>query len=57
MKYLFTFLFFLNSLFAHGAGESHLHFFSSLHTENFVIFIALLLMSLSAYKYLKQENN
>ena len=39
MKYALIFLTLFTTLFAHGTGEDHLHFFSTLHTETFVLFI------------------
>ena len=40
MKYILIFQIFLSGLFAHGFAQEHLHFFSSLHVEHFVLFIA-----------------
>lgn len=40
MKLLLVFQIFLSALLAHGHEHQHLHFFSSLHTEYFLIFLA-----------------
>ncbi len=40
MKYIFIFQIFLGALLAHGNEDQHVHFFSSLHTEHFLLFLA-----------------
>ncbi len=57
MKYLLSFLFLLTNLFAHGAGENHLHFFSTLHTEYFILFIVGLITAVTLYAYINRETN
>ncbi len=57
MKYLLSFLFLLTNLFAHGADENHIHFFSTLHIEPFTLLIAVLIVALSIYKYKNREIN
>ena len=57
MKYALIFLTLFTTLFAHGTGENHLHFFSTLHTEAFVLLIIGLIAGISLYKYVKKETN
>lgn len=42
MKYMVIFQMGLGVLFAHGKDGEHVHFFSSLHVEYFVLFLATL---------------
>ena len=49
MKYIVVFQFTLAALFAHGKEHEHLHFFSSLHAEYFVAFIASLICGYLIY--------
>ena len=57
MKYALIFLFLFTSLMAHGTGENHLHFFSTLHIEDFVFLIIGLIAGISIYKYVNRETN
>ncbi len=57
MKYLLSFLFLLTSLFAHGTGENHLHFFTALHIESFTLLIVGFIAAVSIYKYKNREIN
>ena len=57
MKYTLIFLFLFTNLVAHGTGENHLHFFSTLHTGDFALLIVGLIAGISVYKYLKKETN
>ncbi len=52
MRYVLIFQIFLSGLFAHGGAEEHLHFFSSLHVEYFVLFVAGLLSTYFVYEKL-----
>ena len=57
MKYTLIFLFLFTNLVAHGTGENHLHFFSTLHAGDFALLIVGLIAGISVYKYLKKETN
>ncbi|MEN8303970.1 MAG: hypothetical protein ABFQ64_07855 [Campylobacterota bacterium] len=57
MRYLFSFLFLVTTLFAHGTAENHLHFFSTLHGGDFVLLILGLVAAVSLYKYIKRETH
>ena len=57
MKFTFLSLFLFTTLFAHGTGDNHLHFFSTLHTEDFVLFIVGLVAVVSFFKYFNKESN
>ncbi|MEA2100904.1 MAG: hypothetical protein U9P72_12330 [Campylobacterota bacterium] len=57
MKLILTFLLLLTGLFAHGTGENHLHFFSSLHAGDFILLLVGLVAGLSMYKYFNKETN
>jgi len=54
MKYLLIFQLLLSSLFAHSEGEGHLHFFSTLHAENFVLFLVVLVAGFGVFKYIRK---
>ncbi|MDY0123213.1 hypothetical protein [Sulfurimonas sp.] len=49
MKYIVIFQLVITTLFAHGKEHEHLHFFSSLHAEYFVMFIASLICGYLIY--------
>jgi hypothetical protein len=54
MKYIITFTLLLTSLCAHTTnfeGSAHLHFFNSLHIQDFVLFIMILIASLALGRY------
>ena len=57
MKFALISLFLFTTLFAHGTGEGHLHFFSTLHIEYFVLFIVGLIAAVSFFKYFSKETN
>ena len=52
MRYILIFQLLLGSLFAHGHNGEHLHFFSSLHVEYFVLFVAGLVGTYFVYEKL-----
>ena len=56
MRYVLIFQMFLSGLFAHGLGEEHLHFFSSLHVEYFVLFVAGLVSAFFIYEKVFKGN-
>lgn len=56
MKYILIFQIFLSGLFAHGFAEKHLHFFTSLHVEYFVLFIAGLVSAFLIYEKVFKGN-
>lgn len=56
MKYLLFFQALLTTLSAHGKEHEHLHFFSSLHTEYFVVFIASLICGYLIYSLFFKGN-
>ena len=49
MKYIVIFQLTLAALFAYGKEQEHLHFFSSLHAEYFVMFVASLICGYFIY--------
>lgn len=49
MKYIVIFQLTLAALLAHGKEHEHLHFFSSLHTDYFIAFIASLICGYFIY--------
>lgn len=57
MRYIVTFLFLLTGLFAHSEGENHLHFFSSLHMESFLLLLSVLAAGLAIFKFFGKERN
>ena len=57
MKYIFTLMLFVIGLHAHGEVESHIHFFSTLHIEGFVLFLAILIIGFSIFKYASKERS
>jgi hypothetical protein len=57
MKYILVFQLFLSGLFAHGEVEGHIHFFSTLHVESFVLFLVVLVVGFSIFKYASKERN
>ncbi|MEA3371635.1 MAG: hypothetical protein U9Q40_09880 [Campylobacterota bacterium] len=57
MRYLFSFLFLVTTLFAHGTSENHPHFFSTLHGEDFALVILGLVASITLYRYIRRETN
>ena len=57
MKFISIFLFLFSTLFAHGAAENHLHFFSTLHVEPFILLVVGFIAVVSVYKYIKRETN
>jgi|FLOH01.1.fsa_nt_gi hypothetical protein len=57
MKFLLVIQLLLSSAFAHGSSEPHIHFFSFLHVENFVMVIAVLILGFSLFKYFIKEVN
>jgi len=57
MKYLVISLFFLTTLFAHEGKVEHLHFFSFLHTKDFVVFVIFCFFIVALLKYIKKEVN
>jgi hypothetical protein len=56
MKYILISQIFLSGLFAHGFAEEHLHFFTSLHVEYFVLFLAGLVGAFFIYSKLFKGN-
>jgi len=57
MKFISVSLFLFTALLAHGTGENHLHFFSTLHVESFTLLIIGLIAAVSLYKYINRETN
>ena len=57
MRYILIFQLFLSGLFAHSEVKSHFHFFSTLHVENFVLFLLVLIIGFSIFKYTSKEIN
>jgi hypothetical protein len=57
MRYLLVLQLFLSGLFAHGGADSHIHFFSTLHVESFVLFLVVLVVGFSIFKYASKERN
>ena len=57
MKILLVMQLLLSSVFAHGFGESHMHFFRSLHVESFFIVVAVLILGFSLFKHFTKEVN
>lgn len=56
MKFILISQLFLSGLFAHSGVEEHLHFFSSLHVEYFVLFVAGLVSAFFVYSKLFKSN-
>lgn len=46
---------FVGSLFAHGKAEDHVHFFSSLHVEGFVLFLVTFILGVATFFYFKKK--
>lgn len=46
---------FVASLFAHTTEQGHIHFFSTLHSGEFVVFLAALLFGLGIFFYIKKK--
>ena len=57
MRYILLVQLFLSALFAHGGSESHVHFFSSWHIEDFTLLLVSIIFVFMLYKYLQQETN
>ncbi len=57
MKFISIFLFLFTALFAHTAGDNHLHFFSTLHIEAFTLLMVGFIAAISIYKYINREIN
>lgn len=56
MKYMVILQLFFATLFAHGKEHEHLHFFSSLHVEYFILFIVGLLGAYLVYNRFFKDN-
>lgn len=56
MKYILISQIFLGGLFAHGHSQEHLHFFTSLHVEYFVLFLAGLVSAFFIYEKIFKGN-
>ena len=50
MKYLIIMGLLLNTLFAHGGTTEHLHFFSTMHVESFILVLAGLIATYFVYE-------
>ena len=57
MKYLVMIGLLFSGLFAHGGSSEHMHVFSSLHVESFILFLVGILTTYFVYeKLLKRDN-
>lgn len=50
MKYLIIISLMFSTLLAHSEGSEHLHFFSTLHLESFILFLAGLIGTYFIYE-------
>ena len=58
MQKVFLVLFLMvNTLMAHAHGEEHIHFLSSLHIEEFGVFVVVLVLGFFVFHYLKKKAN
>jgi len=56
-KYILIIQIFLNGLFAHSDNKSHLHFFSTLHVDSFVLFLVAIILGFGLFKHFSKETN
>ena len=56
-KHILLVQLFLASLFAHGGFYEHIHFFSFLHSDGFVLFLISVIAGFGIFKYIKKETN
>ncbi len=57
MRYLSIMCLLVSGLFAHGENSEHLHFFSSLHVEGFILFLGGIIATYLIYeKILKRDS-
>ena len=58
MKKILVVLFLVfNTLMAHSHGEEHMHFLSSLHIEEFGIFLVVMVLGFFVFNYFKKKAN
>ncbi len=57
MKYILVFQLFLSTLFAHDNVDTHIHFFTTLHAEEFVLFTVTFIAGFGLFKYISKETN
>ena len=57
MRYLIIIGFLVSSLFAHEGSSEHIHIFSTMHLESFILFLAGIISTYFVYEKIFKRDN